>query len=131
MIGSSGTVPGVFGKLCCCFYITRTMSQSPRFRKTLATVAITTCRFHILEYFYKLHTRVVLYLSYAVVIRRFFDHSAQTDGRKLRRERAAAHENTYKITYHISDDHGSTDLFDLYLDFRTQFLSEPGIPGDL
>ena len=86
---------------------------------------------HILEYFYKLHTRVVLYLSYAVVIRRFFDHSAQTDGRKIRRERAAAHENTYKITYHISDDHGSTDLFDLYLDFRTQFLSEPGIPGDL
>ena len=50
---------------------------------------------------------------------------------KIRRERAAAHENTYKITYHISDDHGGTDLFDLYLDFRTQFLSEPGVPGDL
>ena len=86
---------------------------------------------HILEYFYKLHTRVVLYLSYVVVVRGFFDHSAQTDGRKIRRERAAAHENTYKITYYISDDHGSTDLFDLYLDFRTQFLSEPGVPGDL
>lgn len=30
---------------------------------------------YILEYFYKLHTRVVLYLSYAVVVRGFFDHS--------------------------------------------------------
>ena len=29
---------------------------------------------HILEYFYKLHTRVVLYLLYAVVVKRFFDH---------------------------------------------------------
>ena len=42
MIGNSGTVPGVIGKLCRCFYITRTMSQSPHLRKTLATVAITT-----------------------------------------------------------------------------------------
>ena len=57
--------------------------------------------------------------------------SAQTDGRKIRRERIDAHENTYKITYHISDDHGGTDFFDLYLDFRAQFLPEPGIPGDI
>ena len=84
-----------------------------------------------LEYFYKLHTRVVLYLSYAVGVKGFFDHSSQTDGQKIRRGRAAAHENTYKITYHISDDHGGTDLFDLYLDFRTQFLPEPGVPGDI
>ena len=73
----------------------------------------------------------MLYLSYAVGVKGFFDHSSQTDGQKIRRERTAAHENTYKITYHISDDHCGTDLFDLYLDFRTQFLSEPGIPGDL
>lgn len=35
-----------------------------------------------LEYFYKLHTRVVLYLSYAVVVKRFVDHSSQTGGQK-------------------------------------------------
>lgn len=59
MIGSSGTVPGVIGNWCRCS-IYANNDQSPRFRKTLQTVAITTCRFHILEYFYK-HTPELCY----------------------------------------------------------------------
>ena len=87
---------------------------------------------YILEYFYKFPLIDVLYLSYgSFCVQAGYRQISRIAGRKIRRERAAAHENTYKITYHISDDHGSTDLFDLYLDFRTQFLSEPGIPGDL
>ena len=48
---------------------------------------------------------------------------------KNKKERAAAHENTYKITYTFLDDHGGTDLFDLYLDFRTPVPIRTGCSG--